>query len=108
MLTAVIRVDFNASVSYKTMLKKIFVCTNFRANPNSPSCAARDSELVLDTLKLELAKNNILIEIEASPCMGYCNIGPNTRLAPNGEYFHGVSVKNLASLIAAAKKFSLS
>lgn len=90
------------------MQKKIFVCTNYRANPNNPSCAARDSELVLNTLKRELAKNNILIETEASPCMGYCNIGPNTRLAPNGDFFHGVSVENLASLIAAAKKFSSS
>ena len=88
------------------MIKKILVCTNFRANPNNPSCAARDSELVLDTLKLELAKNNILIETEASPCMGYCNVGPNIRLAPNGDFFHQVSTKNLANLIAAAKKFS--
>ncbi len=88
------------------MQKKIFVCTNFRANPNNPSCAARDSELVLDTLKLELAKKNILIETKASPCMGYCNIGPNARLAPNGDFFHGVSINNLESLIAAAKKFT--
>lgn len=89
------------------MLKKILVCTNFRANPNNPSCAARDSQLVLDTLKLELAENNILIEVEASPCMGYCNMGPNARLAPNGEFFHRVSTKSLARLIVAAKKFSL-
>ncbi len=90
------------------MIKKILVCTNFRANPNNPSCAARDSQRILDTLKLELANNNILIETEASPCMGYCNVGPNIRLAPNGDFFHQVSTKNLANLIAAAKKFSLS
>lgn len=90
------------------MTKKILVCTNFRANPNNPSCAARDSQLVLDTLKTELTKNNIVIEIEASPCMGYCDVGPNLRLAPNGEFFHGVSDINLDKLIQAAKKFSSS
>ena len=89
------------------MQKKLLVCTNFRSNPNNPSCAARGSELILDTLKLELANNSILIETEASPCLGFCNIGPNIRLVPNGEFFHGVSITNLASLIAAAKKFSL-
>jgi (2Fe-2S) ferredoxin len=90
------------------MTKKILVCTNFRANLNNPSCAARDSQLVLAALKKELTKKNIVIEIEESPCMGYCNVGPNLRLAPNGEFFHGVSTINIAKLIQAAKKFSLS
>lgn len=84
------------------------MCTNFRANLNNPSCAARDSQLLLGALKKELTKKNIVIEIEESPCMGYCNMGPNLRLAPNGEFFHEVSAINLAKLIAAAKKFSLS
>ena len=90
------------------MTKKILVCTNYRANLNNPSCAARGSQLVLATLKQELINNNIVIEIEESPCMGYCNVGPNLRLAPNGEFFHGVSAIDLAKLIQAAKKFSLS
>jgi NADH:ubiquinone oxidoreductase subunit E len=90
------------------MTKKILVCTNFRANSNNPSCAARDSQLVLDALKKELAKKDIMIEIEESPCMGYCNVGPNLRLVPNGEFFHEVSAINLTKLIRAAKKFSLS
>ena len=88
------------------MTKKIFVCTNFRANPNNPSCAMRDSQRVLDTLNIEIAKKNIAIEIEASPCMGYCNVGPNIRFAPNGKFFHGVSANNLSELIKAAKKFT--
>lgn len=90
------------------MTKKILVCTNFRANLNNPSCAARDSQLVLSALKKELTDKNIVIEIEESPCMGYCNVGPNLRLAPNGEFFHEVSASNISSLIEAAKKFSLS
>jgi NADH:ubiquinone oxidoreductase subunit E len=86
------------------MAKKLLVCTNFRANPNNPSCAARGSELVLNALQIELANNHI--EIEVSQCMGYCDVGPNVRLAPNGEFFHEVSAAKLAKLIKAAKKFS--
>lgn len=82
------------------------MCTNLRANPNNPSCATRNSRLVLDTLKAELTKKNIAIEVEESPCMGYCNVGPNLRLVPNGEFFHGVSTKSLAKVIKAAKKFA--
>jgi NADH:ubiquinone oxidoreductase subunit E len=88
------------------MSKNLLVCTNFRANPNNPSCAGRGSHLVLDALKTQLAKLNIAIEVEASQCMGYCNVGPNVRLAPNGEFFHEVSAAKLAKLIKAAKKFS--
>lgn len=88
------------------MTKKLFVCTNFRANPNNPSCAARNSQSVLDALQTALTKNNIALVIEESPCMGYCNVGPNVRLAPNGEFFHEVSAKRLAKLIKAAKKFT--
>lgn len=88
------------------MTKQFLVCTNFRANPNNPSCAARDSHLILDALKTQLAKSDIAIEVEASQCMGYCNVGPNARLVPNGEFFHEVSAAKLAKLIKAAKKFS--
>jgi (2Fe-2S) ferredoxin len=88
------------------MTKQLLVCTNFRANPNNPSCAARDSKLVLGTLQVELANKNIAIELVESPCMGYCNVGPNVRLAPNGAFFHGVSATKLAKLIKATKKFS--
>lgn len=88
------------------MSKQLLVCTNFRANPNNPSCGARDSQLVFDQLKTSLAKENIEIATVESPCMGYCNDGPNARLAPNGEFFHGISAKNLAEVLQATKKFS--
>ena len=85
---------------------KLYICTNFRANPNQPSCAARASQLLLESLKQQLAKKNIAVAVEASPCMGYCHIGPNARLAPNGDFFHGISADNLAQIVQAAEKFS--
>ena len=87
------------------MPKKLLVCTNYRANPNNPSCAARGSKELLSTLAQELQREKVSIEVEEIQCMGYCNVGPNVRLIPNGEIFHEVSDKNLAQIILASKKF---
>jgi len=81
--------------------KKVLVCTNFRGNPNTPSCGARGSEDVLTALSNE----QLAITIEKSPCLGFCNIGPNVRLAPNGVCFHTVSPKNMTKLIKDIKSF---
>lgn len=87
------------------MTKKILVCTNFRANPNNPSCVARGSKEVISALTQELAQKKLAITIEESPCLGFCDIGPNLRLMPNGEFFHGVSDNKLNPIIDSIKKF---
>lgn len=83
--------------------KKVLVCTNFRANPNHPSCGARDSETVFKMLSQSLQDMPILTE--SSPCMGLCHAGPNVRLVPNGKCFNEVSAKQLKSLIKEIKAF---
>ena len=87
------------------MTKKLLVCTNFRANPNQPSCAARGSKEIVVALARQLQKKNVSIEIEEIQCMGYCKIGPNLRLIPNGAYFHEVSARKFAEIIKATKIF---
>ena len=88
------------------MRKKLLVCANYRLNPSNPSCAARGSEQIAAELQLKFKQNNIAVEIEESPCMGFCNIGPNLRLVPNGQFFHSISTKNLPEILQAAKKFT--
>lgn len=85
--------------------KKLLVCTNYRANPNQPSCGARGSKEIAAALAQQLQKKNVLIEIEEIKCMGYCKVGPNVRLSPNGEYFHAVSASKFAKIIKATKLF---
>jgi NADH:ubiquinone oxidoreductase subunit E len=87
------------------MPKKLLVCTNYRANPNNPSCAARGSKEIASQLMQQLHKKNVPIEMEEIQCMGYCNVGPNFRLVPNGEFFHEVSDKKFTQIIQATKKF---
>ena len=81
------------------------MCTNYRANPNNPSCAARGSKEVMAVLLQELKQKNLPITVEESPCLGFCEIGPNLRLMPNGEFFHGVSDKKLSAIIKTTERF---
>lgn len=87
------------------MTKKILVCTNYRANPNCPSCAARGSKEMVTDLMHQLQNKNISIEMEEIQCMGYCNVGPNVRLIPNGKIFHAVSTESFTEIIKATKAF---
>jgi NADH:ubiquinone oxidoreductase subunit E len=86
-------------------VKKLLVCTNYRANPNNPSCAARGSKEIAAALMQELHTKNIVIEMEEIQCMGHCKVGPNFRLMPNGEFFHAVSANEFAKIIKATKLF---
>ena len=81
------------------------MCTNFRANPNNPSCAARGSKAVMAALLQELKQKNLPITVEESPCLGFCEVGPNLRLMPNGAFFHSVSDKKLSAIIKSTKRF---
>ncbi len=87
------------------MMKMLLVCTNFRANPNQPSCANSSNKQIMADLQLQLQQQNVHIKVEESPCMGYCNIGPNLRLAPNGKFFHAVCVEKFAEIIQASQVF---
>lgn len=86
-------------------MKKILVCTNFRANPNNPSCAARDSQAILVELTLALKIKKMPIEAGPSPCMGFCNSGPNAHFVPSGPFLHGDTLKDLGKVIKEAKRF---
>lgn len=83
--------------------KKVLVCTNYRANPNHPSCGARDSDMLFKALNEAL--HDMPISTESSPCMGLCHDGPNVRLVPNGKCFNGVSAQELKPLIEEIKAF---
>ena len=83
-------------------MKKLLVCTNYRSNPNTPSCAARGSKSLLTFFLQYCQHNNLAITIEESPCLGFCQIGPNAHLVPNGAFFHGIIESDLSPIICAA------
>ena len=83
-------------------MKKLLVCTNYRGNPNTSSCAARGSQSLLSALLQHCLHNHLAITIEESPCLGFCHIGPNAHLVPNGAFFHGIIESDLSPMIRAA------
>ena len=87
-------------------MKKILVCTNYRANHLNPSCGSKGSKAVLESLTFQLKQHRLVIDIEESPCLGFCQMGPNVRLVPNGPFFHSVSPDKIDDLLPAIKKFS--
>jgi NADH:ubiquinone oxidoreductase subunit E len=86
-------------------VKKLFVCTNHRANPNSSSCAARGSKDLLAQVKLAVEAEDLQVSVEEIQCMGYCEHGPNIRLAPNGEFFHHVKKTDINQIVTTTKLF---
>ena len=86
-------------------MKKLLVCTNYRANPNHPSCAARGSKIIYTNLMQQLQQYNSLIELEETQCLGFCAVGPNARLIPNGPFFPEMAPENLDEITHAAKNF---
>jgi len=79
--------------------KTIIVCINHRANPDVPSCGARGGEAIAQCIETEIATHNLTIGVERFLCLGLCELGPNIKLAPAGEFYHKVNLDTLPQLI---------
>lgn len=72
--------------------KKIFICTNYRANDKNPSCGAKGSLVLLEALKAK----QLSTPIEEAPCMGRCQHGPNINIIPNGPWLDNLKTDDAA------------
>ena len=78
---------------------KLLVCTNIRYNPKHKSCAGLGSEDLLKHLNDLSSQSGNPIEIEEIKCFGQCDRGPVMRIAPAKEFFYGVGIDNLPSIL---------
>tara|TARA_R110002072_G_scaffold1369_6_gene11252 strand:- start:9159 stop:9416 length:258 start_codon:yes stop_codon:yes gene_type:complete len=77
---------------------KIFVCTNTRPLSGQPSCGGRGSEALIVQLEAGIRNRNMNCEVKPSVCMGYCEKGPNIKVA--GQTFcHGVDSNGIVALL---------
>ncbi|HAT50551.1 MAG: (2Fe-2S) ferredoxin domain-containing protein [Nitrospirae bacterium] len=86
------------------MKPKLIVCVKQRSQ-TSDSCAGRGSLALADQLQQGIRKKGLNIDLEKVHCLGECHQGPNMRLAPGGEFFHGVEAKDIAMIIDKAGDF---
>lgn len=86
--------------------KTVTVCINFRANPDTPSCAARGGAEIAAALTAAIAEKGLPIAVKTFHCLGKCERGPNIKLSPGGEFIHGVQPGNLAALLDRIAAFA--
>ncbi|MFM9913290.1 MAG: (2Fe-2S) ferredoxin domain-containing protein [Methylophilaceae bacterium] len=79
--------------------KTIIVCINHRANPDVPSCGARGGEAIAQCIASEIATYALDMGLERFHCLGMCDLGPNIKLAPAGNFYHHVSLESLPELV---------
>jgi len=87
-------------------MKKVIVCINRRANPAQPSCAERHSRQIADLLERGITEDGIGISLERFKCLGNCDHGPNLRLAPDGEFCHGVQLADVPRMLEKIRAFA--
>lgn len=81
----------------------LLVCINQRLNPSSVSCGEGGEQLI-PQLQAALDSAGLPdIAIETIDCFGLCELGPNVRLAPGGQFFHAVDEASISDIVAAVK-----
>ena len=80
--------------------KHIFVCTNRKPDDDGWS-AARGSEQVLQKLRAEISARKLQKEIHVTACgsLGTCGHGPNMVVHPDGTWYSGVTVNDVAEIV---------
>jgi (2Fe-2S) ferredoxin len=80
-------------------MKTIIVCINHRANPNQPSCGARGGIELADLVEKEISRLGLNIRMERFKCLGFCDRGPNLKIAPDGRFIYGAKPEDIPILI---------
>jgi len=81
--------------------KSIIICTNYRLNPNQPSCAAQGSLDILTALQQAIAEQQLSCHIETFQCLSRCHEGPALRLLPGGRFFTQVTIADIPQILRA-------
>ena len=85
-------------------LPRLTVCVNDRGpGAITPSCGARGSLQLHEALAAEIASRGLDIELKTIRCLGVCEKGPNARLVPGNNWFHGLRPEDAESLVDKAE-----
>lgn len=79
----------------------ILVCTNRRLTDSTPSCAARGSLELLDSLRSLAVARGVDVRVETRQCFGLCGMGPNVRFFPGGAFVRGARPADAADILQA-------
>jgi len=77
----------------------LMVCVNHRRDSRQPSCGARGSNSLADSLEALAADRGLADRVQRIHCLGQCQLGPTARVAPGGRFFRRVTEADLPGLL---------
>jgi len=86
--------------------KHIIVCINQRANPDQPSCGMSAGVEIAAALPQAIAAHGLHCEVKTFYCLGKCELGPNAKLAPSGDFCHQIDPHDLGPVLAKIAAFT--
>lgn len=85
--------------------KHITVCIHRRANPDQPSCGSQGLAIA-EALRLAIDERGLELSVMTFNCLGKCDLGPNVKLSPRGEFCHGIDAAELDPLLEKITAFA--
>ena len=78
----------------------VFVCDQKKPE-GAPSCCARGSVKVIETLRAEVAAQGLGDQVQITTCgsLGLCESGPNMVVYPEGVWYSGVTPADVAEIV---------
>jgi len=78
----------------------VYACQQEKPN-GAPCCSGRGSAAVLDALRKELAAQQLMDVVQVTTCgsLGMCERGPNMVVYPEGVWYSGVQVADVAEIV---------
>jgi (2Fe-2S) ferredoxin/predicted O-methyltransferase YrrM len=78
----------------------VFACDQ-RKPEGAPACSARGSGSVIDALRREVARQGLIDAVQITVCgsLGLCERGPNMVVYPDGIWYGGVTLADVAEIV---------
>ncbi len=79
----------------------VYACQQEKPGTSAPCCSARGSAQVLEALRKELAAQGLAGDVQVTTCgsLGMCERGPNLVVYPEGSWYAGVQVSDVAEVV---------
>jgi len=79
----------------------IFVCTNQRINSEKRSCGEQHGLELIAAFKKQVndLKLDIKVRTNRAGCLGICDFGPTVAIYPEGTFYVGVAVSDVAEIV---------
>ncbi|EIJ43407.1 hypothetical protein BegalDRAFT_2564 [Beggiatoa alba B18LD] len=88
------------------MQTRLLVCVNKRLL-NQPSCATRGGVEIAEALEKAISEQQLPLTVQRFYCLGHCQEGANVKIAPQGQFFHSVTLADIPLILKTALSTSL-